>query len=128
MEKSFPWGRAPGQRICRSHQAHWHDSSMTRNTRAGAHNERERKKPSTKGSASIKERLITFWSSFFLVVFLQPVRGGSPCSHAYKLAPFLAGLYRQATGHGTADGATGSPIGILLTRYRYSLRLTGSGE
>lgn len=91
VDKPIIWGWAPSQRICRSHQTDWHDSSMTRKTRL---EHTEKKKAKVKGSASIQERLITF---VFLFLVFSNLPGREYCSHAYKLAAFLVGLYRQAT-------------------------------
>lgn len=86
--KPFLWGWAPSQRICRSHRAHWHDSNMTRKTRP----EHTKKKPRT--TAPLQSRSASYFLSSFLMFSNLP--GREYCSHAYKLAPFLAGLYRQA--------------------------------
>ncbi|KAL7927893.1 hypothetical protein ACQKWADRAFT_16632 [Trichoderma austrokoningii] len=88
---------------------------MTRNTRAGAHNKNKKKSQAQRAPLQFSTASLVFFFFFcFCPVFSNFVRG----SHAYKLVPFLVGLYIP-TSHGPRHAA-GSPIGILLTRYRCS--------
>ncbi|KAL6908706.1 hypothetical protein GGI43DRAFT_393422 [Trichoderma evansii] len=79
---------------------------MTRNTRL---EHTEKKKPRTK--APLQSRSASYSCLLFSVFPNLP--GRENCSHAYKLVPFLAGLYRQ----GTATARRTEQLGAQLKSY-----------